>query len=99
MLLGFVLVLLLWALAGLAARAGAGLGLAGLGIVWGLVVVALGMTQTRLLPGDFHWVIKLLHLLVGLAALGLAERLAAGIKRQLLPSQPNNRAPASVDAR
>jgi hypothetical protein len=41
---------------------------------------------SQLLPGDFHWVIKLLHLLVGIAALGLADRLAAEIKRARLPA-------------
>jgi hypothetical protein len=80
MLIGMTLVLLIWALAIMAARSGAGLGLMTLGLVWGLIVVALGMTQTRLLPGDFHWVIKALHLLVGIAALGIAERLADAIK-------------------
>jgi len=81
MLLGMVLVLLLWAQAILAARSGVSLGLVALGIVWGIIVVALGMTQSRLLPGDFHWVIKLLHLLVGIGAIGIAERLAGSIKR------------------
>ena len=81
MLIGIVLVLLLWALAIMAARSGVSLGVVALGIAWGLIVVALGMTQTRLLPGDAHWVIKLLHLLVGIGALGIAERLAASIQR------------------
>src|SRR6187200_1135196 len=66
MLIGMLLVLLLWALAIMAARSGIGLGLVALGIVWGLIVVALGMTQNQLLPGNFHWVIKVLHLLVGI---------------------------------
>jgi hypothetical protein len=86
MLLGLVLVILLWSLAVLGARAGVGAGLAGLGMAWGLIVVALGMMQNQLLPGEFHWVIKVLHLLVGIAALGLAERLAAAIKRERLPA-------------
>jgi hypothetical protein len=86
MLLGIVLVILLWVQAGLAARAGVGVGTVALAFVWGLVVVALGMTQSRLLPGDFHWVIKALHLVVGIAALGLADRLAAEIKRKWLPA-------------
>jgi len=81
MLLGIVLVLLLWAQAILAARSGASLGLVALAIAWGLIVVALGMTQNRLLPGDAHWVIKVLHLLVGISAIGIAERLAGSIKR------------------
>src|SRR5689334_4775000 len=80
MLLGIVLVLLLWALAVIALRAGAPRGLAALAIVWGLIVPILGMAQTQLLPGDAHWVIRVLHLLVGLGALGLAERLAVRIK-------------------
>jgi uncharacterized membrane protein len=81
MLLGIVLVLLLWAQAIVAARSGASLGLVALAIAWGLIVVALGMTQNRLLPGDAHWVIKVLHLLVGISAIGIAERLAGSIKR------------------
>ena len=81
MLVGSVLVLLLWSLAGLSLWAGANRGLAALALVWGVVVVALGMTQTQILPGPAHWVIKVVHLLVGLAAMGMAERLAAGIKQ------------------
>ena len=76
MWLGFGLVLLLWALAGFAARAGADWRLVALAVVWGLVVPALGMTQNRLLPGGLHWLIQVLHLAVGLAALGIAESLA-----------------------
>lgn len=81
MWLGLGLVLALWALAGLAARAGVSWVLVALGVVWGLVVPALGMMQTRLLPGSFHWVIQVLHLVVGLAALALAESLATRAKR------------------
>jgi hypothetical protein len=84
MLLGIALVLLLWTQAVLAVRAGGGASLVALGLVWGLVVVALGMMQNRLLPGEFHWVIKVLHLLVGIAAIGLADRLAGRAKRARL---------------
>ena len=86
MLIGIVVVLLVWALAIMAARNGVSLGLVALGIVWGLIVVALGMTQARLLPGDLHWIIKVLHLLVGIGALGIAERLAGTIKRGGAPA-------------
>jgi hypothetical protein len=89
MLIGITLVLLLWVLAIMAARSGVGLGLVALGFVWGLIVVALGITQNQLLPGDAHWVIKVLHLLVGIAALGLAERLAGSIKRSSTARQSN----------
>src|SRR5207249_4047957 len=76
MLSGLLLVLAIWLQAGLALRFSGSLGLAVLAFGWGAVVVALGMTQDSLLPGDLHWLIKVLHLLVGLGAVGLAEALA-----------------------
>ncbi|HEY3060999.1 MAG TPA: hypothetical protein VGL99_18705 [Chloroflexota bacterium] len=81
MLLGILLVLSLWALAILGWRGGAPVGLALGAIVWGLVVVWLGLNQDSLVPGDLHWLIRVLHLLVGLAAIGLAEMLGARIRR------------------
>jgi len=90
MLLGMILVLFLWALAIMAARSGISLGLVALGIAWGLIVVTLGMTQNQLLPGDAHWIIKVLHLLVGIAAIGIAERLAGSIKRSGMPAPRQN---------
>jgi hypothetical protein len=83
MLVGLVLVLALWTLAGLAARAGVNPGLVALAIVWGLIVPILGVTQTSLLPGAAHWTIQVLHLLLGLGAIGQAESLAARIKGRL----------------
>ena len=80
MLLGLVLVLALWTLAGLAARAGVPIGLVALAVAWGLIVPALGLTQAQLLPGSAHWIIQVLHLLVGIGAIGQAEGLAARIK-------------------
>lgn len=79
MLLGIALVLALWALAVLAAVAGVNLGLVALAFVWGLIVPALGLTQTRLLPGGAHWLIQVLHLLVGITAIALAQVLAMRI--------------------
>jgi uncharacterized membrane protein HdeD (DUF308 family) len=54
MLVGFVLVFSLWALAVLAARAGVHPSLVALAIIWGFIVPVLGLTQERLLPGDAH---------------------------------------------
>ena len=83
MLLGLALVLMLWALAAMAARVRVHPGLIALAVVWGLVLPVFGMTQSQILPGSAHWVIQLLHLVVGIAALGIAENLAVRIKRAL----------------
>ncbi|HUZ87556.1 MAG TPA: hypothetical protein VNF26_11475 [Candidatus Baltobacterales bacterium] len=79
-LLGLLLVLGLWTLALLAARARAAIGLAGLGFAWGLFATVLGLTQVNLLTGGWHWVIQVIHLLVGVGAIGIAELLARRIK-------------------
>lgn len=39
------------------------------------VVPLFGMTQTQILVGDLHWLIRVAHLLVGFAAVGLTERI------------------------
>ena len=83
MLIGLVIVLSLWTLAFIGARSGVQPGFVALAFVWGLVVPVLGVTQGRLLAGDAHWVIQALHLLVGLAAIGMAE----GMGRQIRQSR------------
>lgn len=80
MFFGFLLVLGLWTLAVLAARAGVSIGLVALAIAWGLVAPALGLTQAGLLTSGWHWIIQVIHLLVGLGAIGLAEALGTRIK-------------------
>jgi hypothetical protein len=97
MLTGLVLVLGLWTQAALGARAGLGLGLLGLALGWGAIVVVLGLTQDSLLPGDAHWVVQVLHLLIGLAAVGLAESIAARALRRR-PSLAPTAAPAEIRA-
>ncbi len=85
-LLGMLLVLALWIQAGIAAaRGGVSFGLPVAAVLWGIVVVALGMTQDSLLPGDLHWLIKVIHLLVGVAAVGMAESLAMRTLRRIGP--------------
>jgi len=76
MLLGVIVVLALWTLAGLAAKAGAPPVQVAVAVLWGFIVPALGMTQTQFFPGSGHWVVRLIHLLVGGAAIAQGERLA-----------------------
>lgn len=85
MLLGITLVLLLWTLAILGAVAGVSRGFVALALAWGLIVPILGLSQFQLLPGSMHWIIQVLHLLVGLGAIGLADSLARRIKRGQSP--------------
>lgn len=88
MSLGIGVVVTLWALAVLAWRNGAGPGLPGLALIWGALVWFLGMSQSSILPGASHWVIRVTHLLVGGIAIGLGGRLARGMVRSPQGAQP-----------
>lgn len=82
MLLGglFVITLLVLVVPGLAARNSRGL--AAVVLFWSLLVPVVGVTQLRLLPGDDHWVIQAIHLLVGIIAMGLGHALARRIGKR-----------------
>jgi uncharacterized membrane protein YagU involved in acid resistance len=73
---GLLLVVDLWAAVALGLRSGAPIGLAVLALVWSVGMPVFGLVQTNLLPGDAHVAIQVLHLVVGLAAVGLVEALA-----------------------
>jgi Gpi18-like mannosyltransferase len=45
-------------------------------IVWGFVIAAVGFAQQGILVGDLHWIVRVAHLIIGLAAMPIAERLA-----------------------
>jgi hypothetical protein len=82
---GYGFVAALWVLAFLCARAGAPVGLVATAVIWGFVVAGLGVMQTGLLVGPLHWVIQVLHLLVGVAAMGMAGALTVRT-RGVLPA-------------
>jgi len=82
MAVGVLFVLILWTIAVLALVKRQRVGLALLAIVWGLAVAALGMTQQRLLPGDLHWIIRVLHLAVGVASMPIAAMLTVKLDHQ-----------------
>ena len=96
MAVGIVFVLSLWTIAVLAARARAPMGLVALAFAWGAVVTLLGFTQVQLVPGPQHWIVRVLHLLVGLGAMGqasgLARRIGEGAARGPAPAPEANRA-------
>lgn len=76
---GLILVISLWTLTVVAARAGVERGFVVFAAVWGVLVIALGATQTNILHGDLHWIVQVLHLLIGLAAIALAEQIATKV--------------------
>lgn len=74
--IGTIYVLLLWVLAVLALVKRTRLGLAVFAIVWGVVIAGFGMMQQTILVGDLHWIIRVLHLIIALSAMPIAERLS-----------------------
>jgi hypothetical protein len=79
--LGIVLVLSLWMLAAIAGASGVQMRWVILAVAWGLILPVLGLTQDRLLAGGWHWTIQVLHLLIGLGAMGQGEGLAMRMRR------------------
>lgn len=84
MLLGLILVLSLWTLAAIGARSGVAPGFVVVVLLWGLLVIVFGATQDSILnePGNPHWIIQVLHLLVGLAAIGQGEGMGVRIRER-----------------
>ena len=75
MLVGVLFTLTYLAIVALASRSGLSLGPSLFAAGWGFLLPTFGMIQTRLLPGEYHWTIRGLHLLVGMVAMGIADRL------------------------
>jgi hypothetical protein len=81
MLLGIIVTLSLWTLGGAIATTKGGIGLAIGAFILGVLVIGLGVTQQQLLFGSLHWLIQVLHLLFGLAAIGMGEVIAGRYRR------------------
>jgi hypothetical protein len=80
-LLGFLLVLSLWAIAAIAARTGVSIGLVALAVAWGLAAPLLGGVQDRLVTGGWHWTIQVLHLAVSMGVIAMGRLLVSRIRR------------------
>jgi hypothetical protein len=77
--IGILIVVCLWILAVLALIVRGRPALAGFALVWGLALPAFGMAQGAILVGPSHWIIRVIHLLMGLIALGMGDALAKHI--------------------
>lgn len=81
--LGSLFVLVAWIVAGIALFVLPRRGLPLFTLFLAGVVLWFGMAQVTLLPGSGHWAVRLVHLLLGVATLGLIESLAKGVKSHL----------------
>jgi hypothetical protein len=81
MRLGEVLVVLLWILSWLSLRAGVAPKLVIMAMLYGLAVILFATYMGRLLPGGAHEVIRVLHFLIGIGAVGFAEVIGGRMKR------------------
>ena len=79
--IGLLLVVDLWAAVALGMLSGAPTGLAVLALVWSVGMPVFGLVQANVLSGDLHFVVQVLHLVVGFAAVGLVESLARSGRR------------------
>ena len=73
MLIGLIFVLAMWILGFRAMRAGVSGLLAGILLLWGAAILAIGMTQAQLMPGPNHAAIQIAHVVMGLIGMGLSE--------------------------
>lgn len=87
--------LTLWTVAALALVVRTRKGLALFGLLWGLALPAFGMVQAGVLTGPLHWIIRVLHLLMGLAAMALAGMLGQAILG-IVPGRESAREPEPV---
>jgi hypothetical protein len=95
-LIGLVFVVSLWVLAAVSTRAGVPIGLAAGVAILGLIALAFGMAQVSLLPGSSHWVIQVLHLLIGMAAVASGEVIGGRLRRMRLSASPASAYPSQT---
>jgi hypothetical protein len=86
MLLGVLVVVALLVMAAVAVPLGASVGMAIAVAVMAAVTLVFGMYQMSVLPrpDPLHWIVQVAHLLIGMAAIGLAEALGGRLRRHRL---------------
>jgi hypothetical protein len=82
MLLGFLAIGALWVIgvAQVFAPRGSWI-IAACALIVGAVMIVIGMTQSSLLIGRFHWVIRVIHLVLGLLTIGIGHMAAARYRK------------------
>lgn len=85
MLSGLILSLALLIVGIIGALSGVNRGFVALAVFWSILTPVFGVMQTGILPGPYHWIVQVLHLLVGLTAMTLGHRLALHILGERKP--------------
>jgi hypothetical protein len=82
MLLGLLVVLLLWIVGVGQAFSRNGSWVLAIGaLALGALTIVFGLRQSALLVGPFHWVIQVIHLLLGVLAVGMGQASAARYRK------------------
>ena len=82
MLLGFLAVGALWVIGLTQAFAQHGSWIiAACALIVGAAMIVLGMMQSSLLPGEYHWIIQAIHLALGLLTIGIGHMAAARYRK------------------
>lgn len=82
MLLGFLAVGALWIIGVAQALAYSGSWMIALvSMIIGALMLFLGLTQSSLMMGEFHWVIRIIHLLLGVLTIGFGHMAAARYRK------------------
>jgi hypothetical protein len=80
--LGMVLVLTLWTLCVAAARSGVSRIAVALAASCGVIVFTFGIAQEQIVPGDWHWTIRVAHVVISMGAIWWGRRLASLMRQR-----------------
>ena len=87
MLLGLLAVGALWVIGiGQALSNGGSWRVAASALVVGAAMIVLGWTQSSLMVGELHWIIQVLHLVLGLLVIGMGHMGAARYRKSITRS-------------
>lgn len=88
MLVGIAFVALLWVIGTIAALRTGSIGLQVSTFVTGLVIAIVGLSQQQILPGSSHWIVQVIHLLLAVIGIGLAEMCNGRVRRKAATAKP-----------
>lgn len=82
MLLGFLAVGALWIIGiGQAFAKGGSWIIAACALVAGAIMIVIGMVQSSLMAGEFHWIVQVIHLMLGLLTIAIGHMGAARYRK------------------